>query len=123
MVGRVVSASEKVSQAQIDALGERMDKGFTELKDMLSRFDERLREQEKQTASCQPLMNSKLDAAWRRIDSHDAQLEKLQKALQDMAKTAEFLETVARWLLGIITAVIIAIVIAFLTGKIDIVIR
>jgi hypothetical protein len=68
-------------------------------------------------------MSSRMEAAWRKIDSHDQQLDQLGESLSKMAKTAGFLETIARWLLGIITALIIALAVAFVTGRIDVVFK
>ena len=115
--------TEQSSQAQIDALGERMERNFSEIKEMLLRFDERLRQTERLEASCQPLINSRLDAAFRKIDIHDVELDKLRAALSQLTKITGQLESVSRWLLGIATAIIVAVLIAFLTGKIDIVLR
>ncbi len=123
MAARVGPITEQVSQAQIDALGERMDRGFGEIKELVRGYEERLRGMETREAGCAPLMNSRLDAAWRKLDSHEAELDKLRVNLNRMAKTAGQLEAVAKWLLGIATALIISILVAFLTGKIDIVFR
>ncbi len=115
MAGRTYTA-EQVSQAQLDALGERMDKGFSEIKEMLKGFDERVRGLETREAGCQPILTSRIDAAWRKIDSHETELGRLTKVVDK-------LETVAKWLLGIIAALISALLIAFFTGKIDIIFR
>lgn len=120
---RTGAITERVSQAQIDALGERMDKGFDKIAELLRGYEERLRGLENREAGCQPLLTSQLAAAWRKLDSHDAELEKLRAAVSQSAKTAGQLEAVSKWLLGVVTAIIVAVVIAFLTGRIDIVIR
>ena len=117
------TTSLETSQAQIDVLGERMDKGFNELKEMLLRYEERLRGLETREAGCAPLLNSRLEAAWRKLDSHEVELDNLREALSEMAKMAGKLESVAKWMLGIFTALISSLLIAFLTGKIDIVFR
>jgi len=104
------------SQAQIDALGERMDRGFAEIKEMLLRYEERLRMMETREASYSPVMTSRLDAAWRKLDSHDGELGKI-------ARTTDTLETIGKWLLGIVTALIIALGVAVLNGRIELVVR
>lgn len=118
--GRIPSDT---TQAQIDALGDRMDKGFTELKEMLYRFDERIREIDRLQASSQPVLISRLDAAWRRIDSHSVEIDKYREDLVTLTHSLNQLENIFKWMLGIFTSVIITLLIAFFTGKIDIVIR
>lgn len=120
---RTATASVDTSLAQIEALGERMDRQFNEIKEMLLRYDERLRRLETREAACSPLIGSKLDAAWRKIDNHEAEMASMRKNVADMAKVVDRLESVAKWLLGIFTALIVSLVIAFLTGKIDILIK
>ena len=107
----------------MDALGERMDRGFTEIKEMLYRFDERLRDEEKNQAGYQPVITARLDAAWRRIDKHDQDMDKLNEALIKITKTVSQLESVSKWMLGILTAVIVAIMVAFVTGRIELLIK
>lgn len=120
---RTGSTSEETSQAQMDALGERMDRQFNEVKDMLLRYEERLRGLENREAGCAPIVMTRIDAAWRKLDMHDGDIDKLNDALDKLARTANYLETISKWLLGIITAVIISLIIAFLTGRIDVAIR
>ncbi len=115
--------TEAASQAQMDTLREEMKSGFAKMEELITRYEERLRGLEQREAGCQPLMVSRLDAAWKKIDSHDARMSALSDDLQKMAETARFLETVAKWLLGIVTAMIIAIAVAALTGRIYIVVR
>jgi hypothetical protein len=125
MVTRTGSISAENSQAasMVDALGERMDKGFTKIEDMLLRFEERLRAAETREAGCQPIVTARMDAAWRKIDLHDAELSSQRQSVTELAHVVNRFEGVARWILGIITTLIAAVLIAFLTGKIDIVFR
>lgn len=67
-------------QRQIKSLGERMDHGFGELKDLFRKSDERLRGLETREASCQPIVTARIDAAWREIDTHKEQIKELQVA-------------------------------------------
>jgi hypothetical protein len=115
--------SQETSQAQIDVLGERMDKGFNEIKEMLLRYEERLRGLETREAGCAPLISSRVEAAWRKIDGHETELNNLRATLTEMGKVSGQLESIAKWMLGIFTALIISLMIAFLTGKIDILFR
>jgi hypothetical protein len=118
-----ISAENSQAASMVDALGERMDKGFTKIEDMLLRFEERLRAAETREAGCQPIVTARMDAAWRKIDLHDAELSSQSQSVTELAHVVNRLEGVARWILGIITTLIAAVLIAFLTGKIDIVFR
>ncbi|MBI4928315.1 MAG: hypothetical protein HY835_11155 [Anaerolineae bacterium] len=77
----------KSLQAQIDSLGERMEKGFEEIKALLRGNEERLRSLETREASCQPLIQSRLDAAWRKIDEHEKEIETLTEIAQSLRAT------------------------------------
>lgn len=116
-----------ISQSQFDGLGMRMDKGLAEIKDILNRFDERLRMQETNLAGSQPLLIARVDAAWRKIDEMDAEQAQMRQAMalqnetiQQLSQTINRLEAVAKWILGIITALIVAVLVAYVTGQIDI---
>lgn len=111
-----------------------MDKGFDELKAMLGGYDLRIRDIEQSEAGRHPLLESRIDAAWRKIDEHGVELRALAsrvdtdiKAINTRADKAlliaERLESVAKWMLGILTAVITALIIALITGRIDITIK
>jgi hypothetical protein len=75
-------------QTQIDNLGERMDKGFDEIKALVRSFDDHVRVVEMKEAGCQPITISRLDSTWRRLDDHevrfvqhDARHQKLDRQL------------------------------------------
>ena len=109
--------------SQVDLLGERMDKGFSELKEMLIRYEERLRGVETREVGSFAVVGSRLDAAWKKIDDHSEELKILSDSLSGIGKSAALLETVSKWLLGVMTAIVVAVVIAFVTGRIDFVVR
>lgn len=118
-----VARAGEVGQAQLDVLGERFDKGFGELKDMLMRYEDRLRNLETREAGRSPLVENRLNAAWERLDTHTKDIGALNDAMGKLARTAGFLEVVAKWLLGIVTAVLIALLVAVLSGRVDLVVR
>lgn len=101
-------------QAQINTLGERMDKNFDELKQLLAGYELRLRLAETQSASELPLLKLQVRDALKKIEQHEIDIN---KAL----KTAEKLETIAKWVLGVFTTVLIAIIVLLATGKASIV--
>ena len=107
-------------QTQIDSIGERMDKGFEEIKSLLGRYEERLRGIETREAGCAPIVNSRLDAAWRRLDEHSLQIKSLADDVREISNSALLLTTVSKWVLGIVTALVISFAVAILTGKIEI---
>jgi hypothetical protein len=86
-----IKAVQQVMQPQIDTLGERMDKGFSELKDILRGYEERTRLLETKEAACQPNIQNQLGAAWRRIDEHEATLKNHTKIVTEMASAINLL--------------------------------
>lgn len=64
-------------QRQIVNLGARMDEGFREIKEIVRNSESRLRDLETREAACNPIVNAKLDAAWREIDDHKAKIKDL----------------------------------------------
>lgn len=69
-------------QAQLTGLGVRMDQGFMRLENIMSGVEGRVREVEQREAGCQPLMTSRLDAAWRRLDNHADEIKALTETIQ-----------------------------------------
>lgn len=100
-----------------------MDKGFSEMKDMLRTFDERVRNIENRDASLHPMIEARLESITRRVEKHELDLATLNDLLGKIARTSNQMEIIFRWLLGILATVIASVAIAFLTGKIDIVVR
>ena len=105
-------------QAQIEQLGQRLDKGFDEIKRMLSHFDERIRKLETTDARDHTLVVARLEEAWKTIDRHDDDLKSLTRWSQNQTKLIERIEMVGKWVIGIVTAVIVALLIAIVSGKI-----
>ncbi len=110
-------------QAQILALSERTENGVNEIKDMILAIDARLRAIEIAQAGELPLLRIRLDAAWKKIDGHEERIGKLAENAATALATASRLESVTKWLLYIFTAVLIAVVILFVTGKATIVFK
>lgn len=116
-------ASADALQAQITALAERTEDSLNEIKGMLVALDARLRAMEIAQAGELPLLRIRLDAAWKKIDKHDEMIGQLAKNVAAALATANRLESVAKWFLAIFTAVLIAVVILFVTGKATIVFK
>ncbi len=104
----------KALQTQIDELGERMDEGFKELKDMFRGFEERVRTVEQREAGCQPLIQSRLDAAWRQIDTNTSSIKMLTETIVALKHTNNILT----WLGGIMGSAIIIWILGQILGLI-----
>jgi chromosome segregation ATPase len=111
-------------QAQLDALGERMDRNFEEIKAMMRSFDERVRAVETREAGCQPVIQARIDAAWRKLDEHDTSLRVLEKQLSEQTKNLNgvieqqrSLYAILRWGVGILTALLTVTLGMFITGQ------
>lgn len=123
-------ATSTTAQALNLALSERMDRGFTELKTMLQGFDERLRGLETREAGCQPIVQARIDAAWKRLDQHDKELQTLLTLHQtltqgqvNLTNQVRNLQGVLRWILGVFTGILLAVLSAFATGQATIVFK
>lgn len=119
--GSIASQGQNMTvlQKQIDGLGERMERGFDEIKTIMRGFDDRVRGVETQQAGCGPMLNSRMDAAWRQIDQHEMDLKTLKDVLQNQATAIQELtqtNKILRWILGVATSVLIAILIKLMAG-------
>lgn len=106
-------------QTQINSLGQRMEKGFDEIKQIVSGFDARVRSVELKEANCNPLLNARVDAAWRKLDEQDQKMKEFGKTFDELEKTvAEFVSTnrILKWILGVLTALMIAYLVKLLVG-------
>ncbi len=108
------------TQIQIEQVYDRMDKGFSDLKEMLTRYDERLRLMENREAAFNPVLKSRVDAAWNRLDAHSEEIKTMSESVSLMSRSMGMLESVAKWLLGISTAIIISMSLAVITGRVEI---
>jgi hypothetical protein len=115
---RKVESADRSYQELLASMNKSLDRGLDDIKGMISAFDHRLRSVETQEASYQPLIESKITAAFKKIDKHDEQLIILQKTVTDLSFVVYRMEGVARWIMGVITALVIAILIAVMTGKV-----
>lgn len=99
---RTVDAS---IQAQLNNLGDRIDKGFSELRETIMGYEARIRILENTQAGCQPLMTSRIDAAFRKIDEHTTKIEALTEANQQLKQIITELQhsnKILTWLGGLL---------------------
>jgi hypothetical protein len=118
------SAEYEVFQMQLKELKERMEKGFEDVKTLLRSFDERVRSVENNEAKCQPVLTTRVDLAWHDLDEHALSIKDLTELANAQAITItkvieaqKHLNTLLKWGLGIITAVITVFVVALMTGQ------
>jgi hypothetical protein len=117
-------------QAQLNSLGERMEKNFDEVKAMMNGFDARVREIEKGEAGCQALVSGRIDAAWKKLDEHTSSLKEIENIVSQqvlvvtqLIESQRQLKDIFKWVLGIVTAVIIVIFIGLATGQATVIFR
>ena len=91
------NASQTALQQQITALGDRMEQGFAKLETIMTGVEGRVRGLEQREAGCQPIISSRLDAAWKTIDEHTAEIKRLSDAILELKQTNKILT----WLGGL----------------------
>lgn len=70
-------------QAQLTALGETMQQSLQRVETNIQDINNRLRGLENREAGCQPLINQRLDAAWRTIDEMKTEMAAIKKSAGD----------------------------------------
>lgn len=110
-------------QVQIESIDQRIERGFNDIKTMYLGYEDRLRKIEQSDASNHPLMETRLDAAWRKLEEHSISISNLQRTADTALTVANKLESIASWMLGIITAMIVGLAIAVITGRVELVIK
>ncbi|NPV85993.1 MAG: hypothetical protein HPY45_08305 [Anaerolineae bacterium] len=100
-------------QAQIDHLAERLTAEFSEMKVIMHGIEDRVRKMEQTEAGCFPVVNAKLEQVFRKLEDHDTRIGILEKAVAEISMTNKIL----RWILSILTGVMVALLVAVVTGK------
>ncbi|MBV5322605.1 MAG: hypothetical protein JZU60_02070 [Ilumatobacteraceae bacterium] len=99
---------------------ERIELGFAKLDAAIKVLDDRQRAAENREAGNTPIMSSRLDAAWRKIDDHETSIRDLRQEVSKLMQSVIQLLSILRWMLGIFTSLIVAILIALATGHLSI---
>lgn len=89
--GRVTNTALQSQIASIVTRLDRMSDDITAIKAMLERLDERIRALENSDASAHPLMQSRLDAAWRTIDVHENRIKRLEEMVSELRQANKLL--------------------------------
>lgn len=101
-----------ILQGQIVNLANHMDKGFNELKQILNGVEQRLRSVEITESGSHPVINDRIDNAWKQIEIHDKKLECLEGMVEKLINTNNIL----KWILGIITTIGVGTFIKLITS-------
>lgn len=105
-----MNAEERVSnnslQRQISALSTRLDQvaaDVSEIKAMLKDVEARVRKLETYEAGSHPLLESRVDAAWRKLDEHDKRLDNLNQIVAKLDQSNRLMA----WLGGILGSTVL----------------
>jgi len=104
-------------QRQITELTARVNQiacGIDDIKTMLRQMEERVRKLENNEAGAHPLMDSKIDAAWRKLDEHGKRLD----MLTDMVIKLDQSNRLMIWLGGILGSTVVIWLITQVLGVI-----
>jgi hypothetical protein len=99
---------------------DRIEAGFARLEKRITDIDERLRGAEMRDASFSVPTGAKLDAAWRKIDEQAATMLELQRDLIQLTASVRQLESILRWILGLISSLLVAVLVGLATGHLTI---
>lgn len=99
---------------------ERIEAGFARIDLAIRQLDERLRQSEMRDAGFSAPTGARLDAAWRRVDEHSSQISELEKELRQLVSTVNQLQQILKWMLGIFSSLLVAVLIALATGHLSI---
>lgn len=87
--GRVTNTN---LQQQISDLRSRIDQiyaGIGDIKTMLHQMEERVRKLENNEAGTHPILDSKIDAAWRKIDDHEVRIKNVEQSIINVSVMIE----------------------------------
>lgn len=105
-----MNAEERVSnnslQRQISALSTRLDQvaaDVSEIKIMLKDIEARVRKLETYEAGAHPLMENKIDAAWRKLEEHDRRIDNLTNIVAKLDQSNRLMA----WLGGILGSTVL----------------
>ena len=113
------SVPVRVVQRQLDDLALRIEKKLDQINETITALDERMRELEKQEAASIPLLNTRVDAVWRKVDEHENNIKDLSKVVNELANTNRIL----KWILGLFTVVLGAVLVGLATGQLIVVMK
>lgn len=104
-------------QGQINGLGETMRAGFEEIKKLIGGIDERLRRLEMNEAGCQPIINQRLDAAWRKLDELEHGADDRQTRLLKLENHVSVLTKILTFIGTVVGTQVLLLIWALMTGQ------
>lgn len=93
-------------QRQISELTTRLDqvaRDVSEIKQMLRAVEERVRALENHEAGAHPIMESRIDAAWRKLEEHDKKIDNLTQIVSRLDHSNRLMA----WLGGILGSTVL----------------
>jgi DNA repair exonuclease SbcCD ATPase subunit len=102
--------SNTALQKLISDLSAQMREGIGEIKVTLKSIDERVRALENNEAGAHPLIDSRIDAAWRKLDEHDKRITTLTDTVIEMKQTDAQLQHTKKllaWLGGLLGSAVV----------------
>lgn len=99
---------------QTKTLEETVTNGFAELKALLQGQEQRIRGIEQREAGCHPVLESRIDAAWRKLDQHEVDIKSITETLQTLRQTNRILS----WIGGLAGGAVILWVLNAVLGLI-----
>lgn len=112
-------AGERPTQAVLVERLSNIEDLIKELKGVVLSLEQRLSGVERIETGCQALSGSRMDTFEKQVDGLELRVKKLEDAVIDLVQTNKIL----RWILGVLTALSVAIVIAIARGEISLVMR
>jgi uncharacterized protein YoxC len=89
---------------------QRMSEDIGEIKNILAQIDQRVRALEQSDAGRHPVIIARVDAAWRKIDEHDARIQSVETAINTISLAIESLKQpvrIATWVAVVVGGAII----------------
>ena len=109
-----ISSLQAQFQAQLDKLGEKMEAGFRRVEEKVDGYEERVRAVEQKEAGCQPLLSSRIESAWRQIDTNTNDIRAMKETIAELRQANRLLS----WIGGLLGSTLIAWLIGQLLGLI-----
>jgi predicted RNase H-like nuclease (RuvC/YqgF family) len=115
-----VRVSNENLQAQIKGLGIQIE----DIKRLLVGNEDRIRSLERAGDKTTPLIEKRIEILEKTAEAHSQELEDLKdmittqaQSIKDLTNSFETMQKIWKWALGIFTAVMIAVIILFITGQ------
>lgn len=109
---RPITATSDSLQAQILALGERMEQGFKRIEEKIDDYEARVRAVENIEAGFQPLVQARLASVERHVGDHEKSMQLTQTAITELKQVVKLLA----WIGSIVGSAVILWIIGQVLG-------